>query len=56
MANFIRTLVIVLWMTCPAVLTAEPELSQEQMRSLDEQVQEIKSDVLGIASELSNLE
>ena len=47
---------IVLWMTCPVVLTAAPELSQEQMRSLDEQVQEIKSDVLGIASELSNLE
>jgi hypothetical protein len=56
MANFIRTITIVLWMTCPAVLTAAPELSQEQMRSLDEQVQEIKSDVLGIASELSNLE
>jgi hypothetical protein len=30
--------------------------SQEEMRSLDEQVQEIKSDVLGIASELSLLE
>ena len=30
--------------------------SKEQMRSLDEQVQEIKSDVLGIAAELSRLE
>jgi hypothetical protein len=30
--------------------------SKEQMRSLDEQVQEIKSDVLGIAAELSSLE
>ena len=30
--------------------------SKDQMRSLDEQVQEIKSDVLGIAAELSNLE
>ena len=30
--------------------------SKEQMRSLDEQVQEIKSDVLGIAAELSGLE
>jgi hypothetical protein len=30
--------------------------SDEQMRSLDEQVQEIKSDVLGIAAELSLLE
>jgi hypothetical protein len=30
--------------------------SKEQMRGLDEQVQEIKSDVLGIAAELSLLE
>jgi hypothetical protein len=30
--------------------------SREQMRSLDEQVQEIKSDVLSIAAELSRLE
>jgi hypothetical protein len=30
--------------------------SKESMRSLDEQVQEIKSDVLGIAAELSRLE
>jgi hypothetical protein len=29
---------------------------QQQMRGLDEQVQEIKSDVLGIAAELSRLE
>jgi hypothetical protein len=32
------------------------EISKEQMRSLDEQVQEIKSDVLGIAAELNRLE
>jgi hypothetical protein len=31
-------------------------VSKEQMRSLDEQVQEIKSDVLGIAAELNGLE
>jgi hypothetical protein len=30
--------------------------SSDEMRSLDEQVQEIKSDVLGIAAELSRLE
>jgi len=30
--------------------------AEEQMRSLDEQVQEIKSDVLGIAAELRGLE
>ena len=32
------------------------EASQAEMRSLDEQVQEIKSDVLGIAAELAQLE
>jgi len=32
------------------------EVSQADMRSLDDQVQEIKSDVLGIAAELSGLE
>ena len=34
---------------------AEP-VTKEQMQSLDEQVQEIKSDVLGIAAELNGLE
>jgi len=32
------------------------EISKEQIKGLDEQVQEIKSDVLGIAEELSQLE
>jgi hypothetical protein len=32
------------------------EISREQMKGLDEQVQEIKSDVLAIAAELSQLE
>ncbi len=32
------------------------EISKEQIKGLDEQVQEIKSDVLGIASELNQLE
>jgi hypothetical protein len=32
------------------------DASTQEMRSLDEQVQEIKSDVLGIAAELSRLE
>jgi hypothetical protein len=32
------------------------EISKEQMQSLDEQVQEIKSDVLSIAAELGRLE
>jgi hypothetical protein len=32
------------------------EVSREQIQGLDEQIQEIKSDVLGIAAELSRLE
>ena len=35
---------------------AAQDLATQEMRSLDEQVQEIKSDVLGIAAELSRLE
>lgn len=35
---------------------AAQDISREELRSLDEQVQEIKSDVLSIASELNNLE
>jgi hypothetical protein len=33
-----------------------PSASQQEMRSLDEQVQEIKSDVIGIAADLTRLE
>lgn len=36
--------------------TAAEEISREQIKGLDEQVQEIKSDVLGIAAELARLE
>ena len=35
---------------------AEPNKQQQQMRGLDEQIQEIKSDVLSISAELSRLE
>ncbi len=35
---------------------SDPQDDRRQMRGLDEQVQEIKSDVLGIAEELSRLE
>jgi len=48
------------WAVMLALLGCLPGLagagSKEQMQSLDEQVQEIKSDVLGIAAELSRLE
>lgn len=40
----------------PAALAGAQDLSGADMRSLDGQVQEIKSDVLNIASELNNLE
>lgn len=36
--------------------TAAEEISKEQIKGLDEQIQEVKSDVLGIAAELSRLE
>lgn len=52
MRKFLFTLL--LWV--PVAGNGAQDISQEQMRSLDEQVQEIKSDVLGIASELSLLE
>ncbi len=35
---------------------ADPSADQQQMRGLDEQVQEVKSDVLSIGAELSQLE
>jgi len=40
----------------PVALAGAQDLSHNDMRSLDGQVQEIKSDVLNIASELNNLE
>lgn len=39
-----------------ALPAVSQDISREELRSLDEQVQEIKSDVLAIASELDNLE
>ncbi|MEJ2603901.1 MAG: hypothetical protein P8172_11500 [Gammaproteobacteria bacterium] len=43
-------------MCTAAAVHAGSDMSGEQMRSLDEQVQEIKSDVLDIAAELGRLE
>jgi hypothetical protein len=50
-----KTLAIILILG-PAALAGAEDLSRNDMRSLDGQVQEIKSDVLNIASELNNLE
>ncbi|MDJ0699491.1 MAG: hypothetical protein QNJ07_06500 [Woeseiaceae bacterium] len=52
--NF-TALLILLLIGMTTVADAQ-EISGEEMKSLDGQVQEIKSDVLNIASELSNLE
>jgi len=51
--NAVVITVICLWGASQA---AAQNQSTEEMRSLDEQVQEIKTDVLGIAAELTRLE
>jgi hypothetical protein len=48
------TLVLVVWFFLPLAWAQEDD--RKEMRGLDEQVQEIKSDVLGISEELSRLE
>jgi hypothetical protein len=54
MSKIIRVSVLLIWFAAP--LSHAQDLTSDDMRSLDGQVQEIKSDVLSIASELSNLE
>ena len=56
MARFRPSLPLILLYLGSTAGFAADELSGEDMRSLDGQVQEIKSDVLNIASELGNLE
>ncbi len=56
MSGLKRTLMIVLLVCGPYAMSGAEDLSGEDMRSLDGQVQEIKSDVLSIAAELNNLE
>ena len=56
MLRFTRTLVLAVLVGGPLASSGAQDISGDEMRSLDGQVQEIKSDVLGIASELSNLE
>lgn len=50
--SFIVAVLLWMWM---AVSMAE-EVSREQIKGLDEQVQDIKKDVLGISAELTQLE
>ncbi|MDH3532021.1 MAG: hypothetical protein OEO82_03770 [Gammaproteobacteria bacterium] len=56
MSRLIRKLLLLLLVCGPMAASTAQELSGDDMRSLDGQVQEIKSDVLNIASELNNLE
>ncbi|MDH3546912.1 MAG: hypothetical protein OEN22_07415 [Gammaproteobacteria bacterium] len=56
MSRLIRILIPILLVCGSITASSAQEISANDMRSLDGQVQEIKSDVLNIASELSNLE
>ena len=56
MSRLIRTTVLVALTTVMAVSVNAQNIAGDELRSLDGQVQEIKSDVLNIASELGNLE
>lgn len=56
MSRLIRKIMLLALVAAPFATAAAQDLSRDNMRSLDGQVQEIKSDVLSIASELSNLE
>ncbi len=50
--SFVLSIVICVWMSP----SGAEDAYREQMKGLDEQVQEVKSDVLSIAAELSQLE
>jgi hypothetical protein len=56
MRNCSRVLVFLLLVSGVSVTIGAEQLSGSEMKSLDGQVQEIKSDVLNIAAELGNLE
>ena len=56
MSRYTRFLILLVIACSPATTGLAQDISGDDMRSLDGQVQEIKSDVLSIASELGNLE
>ena len=56
MSRLIRTMALLVLAGGPFTMVTAQDISRDDMRSLDGQVQEIKSDVLSIASELGNLE
>ena len=51
-----RLAILAISVLLTALTANAAEVSKEQIKGLDEQVQEIKSDVLGIAAELNRLE
>jgi hypothetical protein len=53
---FVRRMLVCGLASLAAATAAAEDNAREQMKGLDEQVQEIKSDVLGIAAELGRLE
>lgn len=56
MTKIAWSVVLLVQIIYPAAQSFAQDARREEMRSLDEQVQEIKSDVLGIAKDLSLLE
>jgi hypothetical protein len=56
MSKFTRALILAALTWLPHAPVFAEDISADEMRSLDGQVQEIKSDVLSIATELNNLE
>ena len=56
MPRHLRILLTLMTICGISAVAGAQDISEADMRTLDEQVQEIKSDVLGIASELGNLE
>ena len=56
MAPIIRSFVVSLALCLGLATAGAEETDRQQMKGLDEQVQDIKSDVLGIAAELNLLE
>jgi hypothetical protein len=56
MHNVVRVTLLGLSVTLMAGVSVAEEVSREQIKGIDEQVQDIKKDVLGISSELTQLE
>ncbi len=56
LGSMMTTLFIAMLVAAATPAAGEETISREQLKGLDEQVQEIKSDVLAIAAELNHLE